>query len=114
MDRFRRRLNFKCGTFARYSYAAFLVHPIIVVGIQIPVEEWRAEAAMKTFVVGFRGVVSSWSVAWAMLRNQILLEYTPQIMYYKAKVVARSRTIIISCRIRLNSSNTSTDFNCVL
>ncbi|TVY25344.1 hypothetical protein LHYA1_G005417 [Lachnellula hyalina] len=52
----------------RYSYAAFLVHPIICVGVQAAAEDWGAGGLLKSIVCGSVGVVGSWAVAWGMVR----------------------------------------------
>ncbi|TVY51578.1 hypothetical protein LSUE1_G010335, partial [Lachnellula suecica] len=36
------------GSMGRYSYAAFLVHPIVCVGICVAAERWRASGLVKT------------------------------------------------------------------
>jgi peptidoglycan/LPS O-acetylase OafA/YrhL len=52
----------------RYSYAAFLVHPIVCVGVQSAAEGWRAGCVLKTVVCGTLGVARSWAVAWSLVR----------------------------------------------
>ena len=56
------------GSAGRYSYAAFLVHPIICVGVQAAVEDWRVSGVIKTAVCGTLVMAGSWAVAWALVR----------------------------------------------
>lgn len=55
-------LNRSWGGVGRYSYAAFLVHPVVCVGIQIWTDAWRGGSLVKTAVVGTAGVLGSWGV----------------------------------------------------
>jgi fucose 4-O-acetylase-like acetyltransferase len=52
----------------RYSYAAFLVHPVICVGLQVAFEGWKAGGMAKTLVCGSLGVVGSWATAWGLVK----------------------------------------------
>jgi len=56
------------GNVGRYSYGAFLVHPVICVGFQVAAEGWKAGGLVKTFFCGILGVTGSWAVAWGMLK----------------------------------------------
>ncbi|KFY18283.1 hypothetical protein V492_00010 [Pseudogymnoascus sp. VKM F-4246] len=56
------------GSIGRYSYAAFLVHPIVLVTAQIWTEEWHAWPVVKATVIGTVGAVGSWGVGWALVR----------------------------------------------
>lgn len=60
-------LNRSWGNIGRYSYAAFLVHPIICVATQVWTEEWKPWPVVKTAVVGTASVVGSWGVGWALV-----------------------------------------------
>jgi glucan biosynthesis protein C len=61
-------LNRSWGRLGSYSYAAFLVHPVVCVAVQIWADEWAAGAVMKTVVLGTAGALGSWSVAWGLVR----------------------------------------------
>lgn len=65
------------GDLAMYSYGAFVVHPIICVGVQAAFEAWNPSGLIKTAVCGTLGVMGSWGVAWGLVRvpgvNKILL-----------------------------------------
>ncbi|OBT44072.1 hypothetical protein VE00_04514 [Pseudogymnoascus sp. WSF 3629] len=63
-----RWLNRSWGNIGKYSYAAFLVHPIICVAAQIWTEEWHALPVIKATVLSTVSVVGSWSVGWALVR----------------------------------------------
>lgn len=56
------------GSTGRYSYAAFLVHPIVCVRAQLWTDNWNASGILKTLVVGTGGVLGSWVVGWAIVR----------------------------------------------
>ncbi|KAJ7497077.1 acyltransferase 3 [Mycena latifolia] len=59
------------GNVARYSYAAFLLHPIVVVGLQILVDssvKGAVDGVVKTLMVGALGVCLSWAAAWLFVR----------------------------------------------
>lgn len=61
-------LNGSWGSIGRYSYAAFLVHPIVCVAAQVWTEEWEAWPVVKATVLGTASVVGSWGVGWALVR----------------------------------------------
>jgi hypothetical protein len=73
---FRKRFNTKWMLngfdFARYSYAAFLIHIPVVVVFQCLTDgsSWGAVVSgeMKTGVVGSTGVLGSWVVGWILVR----------------------------------------------
>jgi len=53
---------------ARYSYAAFLIHPVVV-ALQIFWEQMLGWSSLsKTLVVGSTGVFGCWLVGWAILQ----------------------------------------------
>ena len=52
----------------RCSYAAFLVHPIVCVAVQMMADEWNANGIVKTAVVGTLGNVGSWGVGWGLTK----------------------------------------------
>lgn len=61
------------GTTARYSYGAFLIHPVVIVALQILVDTGSARtihlhSVLKTVFVGFFGVILSWAAAWLLIR----------------------------------------------
>jgi fucose 4-O-acetylase-like acetyltransferase len=64
----RRELSRSWGSVGRYSYAAFLVHPIVLVSAQTLSDDWKASGVLKTVVVGTVGVLGSWGVGWALVK----------------------------------------------
>ncbi|KAJ7690638.1 acyltransferase 3 [Mycena rosella] len=59
------------GSTARYSYAAFLLHPIVVVALQVLVDSSGGAAlngVIKTLAVGALGVCLSWAAGWAVVQ----------------------------------------------
>lgn len=56
------------GSVGTYSYAAFLVHPVVCVAAQIWSDEWNADAVMKTVVLGTVSVLGSWGVGWGLVK----------------------------------------------
>jgi hypothetical protein len=79
LTRFQRSslFNRSWGSVGRYSYAAFLVHPIVCVGAQLWTDDWNANGVLKTVVIGTIGALGSWSVGWALLKipdvNRVLV-----------------------------------------
>jgi hypothetical protein len=67
--RTKRMLNRRWANFARYSYPAFLVHPIACVGLQVWSDDWEASGVLKTAVLGTAGVVGSWILGCWMVLN---------------------------------------------
>jgi glucan biosynthesis protein C len=65
-------LNGSWGNLGRYSYAAFLVHPIVVVGAQVWTDGWKAGGVLKTIVLGTVGTLGSWGVGWALVRLPVI------------------------------------------
>lgn len=61
-------LNRSWGTIGRYSYAAFVVHPIVCVAAQVWTDGWEAQSVVKAAVLGTASVVGSWGVGWALVR----------------------------------------------
>lgn len=65
------RTEKKWGNSARYSYGAFLLHPIVVVSLQIMVDKTAGgslSGVIKTLVVGTASAGISWAAAWALIR----------------------------------------------
>ncbi|TVY19463.1 hypothetical protein LARI1_G003093 [Lachnellula arida] len=59
------------GGVGRYSYAAFLVHPVVCVGVQAAAEDWGAgggDGVLRSVGCGVLGVLGSWAVAWGVVR----------------------------------------------
>lgn len=56
------------GGVARYSYAAFLVHPVVCVGLQSFFDGWKAEGVVKSLVAGSITTVGSWEMGWLLAR----------------------------------------------
>lgn len=56
------------GSLARYSYPAFLVHPIVVVAFQLVVDGWETNPLIKTAVVGGISVMGSWCMGWVLVQ----------------------------------------------
>jgi glucan biosynthesis protein C len=70
LDLFRRKriLNRRWANFAKYSYPAFLVHPIVCVGLQVWSDGWEAGGVLKTAVLGTAAVAGSWVLGtWVVL-----------------------------------------------
>jgi glucans biosynthesis protein C len=63
-----RPLSRPWGSVGRYSYAAFLIHAVVVLGVQICSDGWNAGGILKTVVIGTAGVFGSWGVGWVLLR----------------------------------------------
>lgn len=61
-------LNRPWGSIGKYSYAAFLIHPIVCVAAQVWTDEWKALPVVKATVIGTVSVVGSWGVGWALVR----------------------------------------------
>ncbi|OBT68659.1 hypothetical protein VE03_01724 [Pseudogymnoascus sp. 23342-1-I1] len=61
-------LNRSWGSVGRYSYAAFLVHPVVCVAAQVWTEEWEAWPVVKATVLGTASVMGSWGVGWTLVR----------------------------------------------
>lgn len=61
-------LNRSWGSVGKYSYASFLVHPIVLVGAQLWADKWKVNGVLKTIVVGTASVLGSWAVGWALVR----------------------------------------------
>ncbi|KAJ7502824.1 acyltransferase 3 [Mycena galericulata] len=60
----------KWGSTARYSYGAYLLHPPVVVAIQIMMDKTvggSLNGVIKTVVVGTTAASLSWVAAWALL-----------------------------------------------
>jgi glucan biosynthesis protein C len=53
---------------ARGSYAAFVVHPIVLIAAMVGFDGWRVDGVVKTVVVGTVGVLGSWVVGWGLLK----------------------------------------------
>jgi glucan biosynthesis protein C len=53
---------------ARGSYAAFVVHPVVLVAAMVGFGGWRVDGVVKTAVVGTVGVIGSWAVGWGLLK----------------------------------------------
>lgn len=53
----------------RGSYAAFLVHAPVVVGMQSLCEGWGVGGVVRSIVVGVVGAVGSWVVGWGLRRG---------------------------------------------
>ncbi|KAJ7188516.1 acyltransferase 3 [Mycena filopes] len=61
----------KWGNTARYSYGAFLIHPVVVVALQILIDTAgtaRLHSVVKAVFVGFFGVLLSWAASWLLIR----------------------------------------------
>ncbi|KAJ7755746.1 acyltransferase 3 [Mycena maculata] len=61
----------KWGSSARYSYGAYLIHPIVVVSLQIMLDKSvgrSVDGVIKMLVVGTAGTCISWAAAWAVIR----------------------------------------------
>ncbi|KAJ7251822.1 hypothetical protein B0H12DRAFT_1234087 [Mycena haematopus] len=58
------------GSTARYSYGAYLLHPLVVVPLQILVDirGGLVYGVIKSLLVGAIGVCGSWIAAWILLR----------------------------------------------
>lgn len=56
------------GGVGQYSYAAFLVHPVVCVGVQSACEGLKISAVGKSVVCGTLGALGSWGVAWGLVR----------------------------------------------
>lgn len=70
-------LNRSWGNVGRYSYAAFLVHPIVCVGAELWTDDWSASGVTKTALIGTISVLGSWAIGWALVRvpevNKVLV-----------------------------------------
>lgn len=58
--RSRNLLRRRWANVSKHSYGAFLVHPIVCVGIQVWSDGWKANGVLKTVVLGTVGVIGSW------------------------------------------------------
>jgi glucans biosynthesis protein C len=63
-----KRLSESWGGLGMYSYAAFLVHPVVCVGLQACADGWNVNGVLKTVVVGTASVIGSWGIGWALLK----------------------------------------------
>lgn len=54
---------------ARWSYAAFLVHAPVVVGLQCVLDMWAASGVVKSGVVGGLGCLVSWGLGFGLGRG---------------------------------------------
>jgi glucan biosynthesis protein C len=66
--KYRSLFNRSWGSVGRYSYAAFVVHPIVCVGAQLWTDDWNASGVLKTAVIGTIGALGSWAIGWALVR----------------------------------------------
>ncbi|CAK5281419.1 unnamed protein product [Mycena citricolor] len=57
----------KWGSTARYAYGAYLVHALVVVGLQILLHSSPAPPLLKALIVGLSGVCLSWAGGRALL-----------------------------------------------
>lgn len=58
----------KWGSLGRYSYAAFLVHPIVCVGVPVALEGWQDDGVVKAGFLGMLNVLGSWGIGWGLVR----------------------------------------------
>ncbi|KUJ22100.1 uncharacterized protein LY89DRAFT_681425 [Mollisia scopiformis] len=74
LDLFKRKeiLRRQWGNVGRYQYAAFLVHPVLLVGIQAWFDDWKVSGVIKTFVIGGIGVLGSWGLGSLFTKLDIL------------------------------------------
>lgn len=70
LDLFKRKdVLRQWGNIGLYQYAAFLVHPVILGGVQAGSNRWKVgSGVMKSLVVGGIGVVGSWGVGWCLTK----------------------------------------------
>lgn len=63
-------LRRKWAGVGKYSYVAFLVHPVVCVGLQRAAEGWMngVGGVVKTIVVGSAVVVGSWVCGWSLAK----------------------------------------------
>ncbi|KAJ7594768.1 hypothetical protein C8J56DRAFT_927628 [Mycena floridula] len=58
----------KWGMIPRYSYAAVLVHPIVVVILQSVFHRWVISGTVIALLVGSASVIFSWALGWALVQ----------------------------------------------
>jgi peptidoglycan/LPS O-acetylase OafA/YrhL len=68
---FRRYMNRPLGLWTwlnRRSYAVYIIHPVVLVGIALLLREWAAPALVKSAVNGTLAFTSCWMLADFLVR----------------------------------------------
>lgn len=65
-------LNRSWGGVGKYSYAAFLVHMIVVSTLQTMTDGWNIGGIAKTALIGTAGTTGSWGVGWVLSKVPVV------------------------------------------
>jgi peptidoglycan/LPS O-acetylase OafA/YrhL len=68
---FRRYMNQPSAIWTwlnRRSYAVYIIHTVVLVGISLPLRAWAAPALVKFVVIGIFACITTWIVADPLVR----------------------------------------------